>query len=67
MEERHEVKHAWVSHEKAQHLLGFDDGKTTLEIGLEKMWEWAKIQPPRNQFIWSEYELDKGIYAYWKV
>lgn len=67
LEERHEVKHAWVSHEKAQHLLGFDDGKTTLEIGLEKMWEWAKIQPPRNQFIWSEYELDKGIYAYWKV
>lgn len=67
LEERHEVKHAWVSHEKAQQFLGFDDSKTTLEIGLKKMWEWAKIQPKRDQFIWSEYELDKGIYAYWKV
>ena len=30
------------------------------------MWEWAKSQPIREQFIWSEYELEKGIYSFWK-
>lgn len=64
---RHEVKHAWVSHEKAKLLLGFDDSKTTLENGLTKMWNWAQKQPKRNQFIWDEYEIDKGIYDFWKV
>lgn len=64
---RHEVKHAWVSHEKAKALLGFDDSKTSLELGLDKMWCWAKQQPIRNQFIWDEYEIDKGIYDFWKI
>jgi UDP-glucose 4-epimerase len=64
---RHEVKHAWVSHEKAKLLLGFDDSKTTLENGLTKMWNWAQKQPKRNQFTWDEYEIDKGIYNFWKI
>ena len=37
-----------------------------LDEGLKKMWEWAKEQPMREQFICSEYELDKGIYSFWK-
>jgi len=64
---RHEVKHAWVSHDKAKFILGFDDSKTSLETGLIKMWNWAKQQPKREQFIWDEYEVDKGIYDFWKV
>jgi UDP-glucose 4-epimerase len=64
---RHEVKHAWVSHEKSKLLLGFDDSKTSLQQGLIKMWNWAKNQPNRPQFIWEEYEIDKGIYDYWKI
>lgn len=67
LEERHEVKHAWVCHKKAQTILGFDDSKTNLETGLRKMWNWAKKQPDRKQFVWPDYELDKGIYQYWKV
>ena len=47
--------------------MGFDDSKTSLEFGLIKMWEWAKQQPNRSQFIWDEYEVDKGIYDFWKV
>jgi len=31
-----------------------------------KMWEWVKVQPMRNQFIWSSFELDKGLYSFWK-
>jgi len=30
------------------------------------MWEWAKQQPSRERFIWPEYELETGIYKYWK-
>ena len=40
--------------------------KTTLYDGLSQMWEWAKKQPMRERFVWSDYELDKGIYSFWK-
>jgi len=32
-----------------------------------RMWEWALKQPNRPRFIWPSYELDKGLYEYWKV
>ena len=64
-EGRHEVKHAHPTWQKSVELLGYQDN-TDLEKGLISMWEWAKVQPQRERFFWSEYELDKGIYAYWK-
>jgi UDP-glucose 4-epimerase len=30
------------------------------------MWEWAQKQPNRDRFVWDKYELDKGIYSFWK-
>jgi hypothetical protein len=30
------------------------------------MWEWAQKQPKRNQFVWPKYELEKGLYQFWK-
>ena len=30
------------------------------------MWKWAQTQPNRERFVWSEYELEKGIYEFWK-
>ena len=30
------------------------------------MWDWAQQQPKRDRFIWPTYELDKGIYEFWK-
>ena len=35
--------------------------------GLEQMWDWAEDQPMRKRFVWNEYELDKGIYSFWKT
>ena len=64
-EERHEVKHAIPTFEKSVDILNFHH-KTDLKKGLTKMWDWAKNQPMRNQFIWPSYELDKGLYSYWK-
>lgn len=64
-EARHEVKHSIPTHQKSVDILGFQH-KTTLKEGLTKMWEWAKRQPNRDRFHWENYELEKGIYSFWK-
>jgi UDP-glucose 4-epimerase len=30
------------------------------------MWVWASHQPKRDRFVWENYELDNGIYSFWK-
>ena len=64
-EYRHEVKHSIPTWQKSIDLLDFEH-KTDLKEGLEKMWEWAQQQPIRDRFVWPSYELDKGIYSFWK-
>ena len=65
LEQRHEVKHAWSTWQKSVDLLDFKHN-IDLEDGLTRMWNWAKAQPMRDRFVWPEYELDKGIYKFWK-
>ena len=65
LEPRHEVKHSIPTYQKSIDLLGFEY-KTDMKEGLTQMWEWAKEQPMRERFVWPEYELDKGIYSFWK-
>ena len=65
LEGRHETKHAWATWDKSVKLLDFQH-KIDLEEGLTKMWEWSQTQPMRKRFFWDEYELDKGIYEFWK-
>ena len=65
LEPRHEVKYAWSTWEKSVELLGFEH-KVDLHDGLAKMWEWARNQPERGRFVWTDYELNRGIYEYWK-
>ena len=62
---RHEVKYAFPTWQKSVDILGFEH-KTNLLDGLTKMWEWVKLQPIRPRQVWDTYELDKGIYPYWK-
>lgn len=65
MEPRHEVKYAVPSCIKSKEILGYNQ-TTSLEEGLKSMWEWAKTQPKRTQYKWENYEINKGIYEYWK-
>ena len=65
LEPRHEVKHSIPTYQKSIDLLGFEH-KTNMKSGLTQMWEWAKEQPMRDRFVWSEYEIEKGIYSFWK-
>lgn len=65
LEARHEVKNAWSTWEKSVDLLDFEH-KTSLKDGLAKMWDWAQAQPNRDRFVWPKYEIEKGIYEFWK-
>ncbi len=65
LEKRHEVKNAHPTWEKSVELLGYQDN-ISLEEGLTDMWNWAKQQPNRDRFVWPSYELDEGIYEFWK-
>jgi UDP-glucose 4-epimerase len=65
-EARHEVKHSIPTWRKSVDILGFEH-RTNLREGLTAMWEWAQKQPKRDRFVWPSYELDNGIYSYWKT
>ena len=65
MEMRHEVKHPIPTWQKSIDILGYEY-KTKLKDGLRVMWNWAKTQPKRDRYEWSSFELDKGIYSFWK-
>jgi len=65
LEGRHEVHTAVPTWQKSIDILGFKH-KTSLKEGLTEMWEWAKKQPMRERFVWPSYEIEKGIYKFWK-
>lgn len=65
LEQRHEVKHAFSTHQRSIDLLGYED-QTSLKDGLTDMWAWAQQQPSRTRKEWDQYELEKGIYGFWK-
>jgi UDP-glucose 4-epimerase len=65
LEGRHEVKHSIPTWQKSIDILNYQY-KTSLKDGLTQMWDWAQKQPKRDRFVWSSYELDKGIYSFWK-
>jgi len=64
-EPRHEVKNAYPTWRKSELILGFEH-TTSLKDGLTEMWKWAQTQPNRERFVWKNYELEKGIYSFWK-
>ena len=65
LEARHETKYAWATWKKSTDLLDFKHN-VNLEEGVTKMWKWAQKQPNRERYVWPKYELNKGIYKYWK-
>jgi UDP-glucose 4-epimerase len=64
-ESRHEVKNAHPTWQKSIDILDYED-KTDLETGLKIMWDWVQTQENRNRFVWNTYEIEKGIYKFWK-
>lgn len=65
LEQRHEVMYAFPTYQKSIDCLGYQQ-QTGLKEGLEKMWSWALTLPRRERFVWDTYEIEKGLYAYWR-
>ena len=65
LEKRHEVKNAYPTYQKSIDILNYKE-TISLEEGLKSMWIWAQEQPKRKRIEWEEYELEKGIYSFWK-
>jgi UDP-glucose 4-epimerase len=64
LEERKEVKEAYVNHDKAKEMLKFND-ETDLGKVMTEMFKWAMDQPNR-EVIQMPYEINKSIYTFWK-
>ena len=64
-EPRHEVKDSHPTWSKSVELLGYED-VTSLYDGLKEMWNWAQEQPNNTRKFWESYEVEKGIYEFWK-
>ena len=65
LEQRHEVKYAVPTYQKSIDMLGYKE-EISLEEGIHRMWDWAKVQPKRDRLVWDQYEINDKIYSYWK-
>jgi len=66
-EERHEVKHAVPTNDKARDLLHYNE-IYTFEEGLKMMWDWVvSEQKVHDWYKWGKFEIDNKIYSYWKI
>jgi len=64
LEKRQEVHSAYCDHTKAQKLLNFYDN-TDLEKTMDAMFKWA-ISEPERPIKYMDYEIEKGMYSFWK-
>lgn len=66
LEPRREVKRAVPDPSKSIKLLNYKD-TISLEDGIRKMWDWVRLEHKvKDWYVWDTFELDKGIYSYWK-
>lgn len=65
LEGRHEVRDAFPTYQKSMDILGFREAHN-IEDTIRDMWEWLQEQPTRERKVWDKYEVNKGIYSFWK-
>jgi UDP-glucose 4-epimerase len=66
LEARHETKNAWSTYQKSVDILGYKE-TVSIDEGLVRMWGWVNKQPERSRKFWDHYELEKGLYSFWKL
>jgi len=66
LEPRHEVKDSYCKFDKSVEILDYKENVTFKE-GIQRMWEWVKLQPDRERKFWDDYEINNKVYSYWKV
>jgi UDP-glucose 4-epimerase len=68
LEGRHETKYAYSTWDKSVDILEYSTRtpETSFKDGLTNMWAWAKEASQGVARQWHEYEIDKGLYNFWK-
>ena len=64
--ERHEVLHAYSSHEKVREVFGVTES-TSLEMGIGAMADWAQEVGPRASAPFSSIEVRKSLPPSWDI
>ncbi|GAA3018551.1 NAD-dependent epimerase/dehydratase family protein [Streptosporangium longisporum] len=64
---RHEVVHAYSSHEKARDVLGVGTGSVPLAEGIARMAAWARKQGPQEPSVFDGIEVDKNMPPSWRA
>lgn len=66
LEARLEVKRAIPDPSRSIIRLGYKD-TVDFEGGVRRMWQWVNSgDKVKDWYTWDTFELDKGIYSYWK-
>lgn len=66
LEARNDVKRAVPDPSRSILHLGYKD-TVDFEEGLRRMWDWVRLENKVDKWYeWDTFELDKGIYSYWK-
>ncbi|MBB4918925.1 NAD-dependent epimerase/dehydratase family protein [Streptosporangium saharense] len=66
VEARHEVVHAFSSHDRAREILGVGTTSVPLTDGLTQMATWAKKHGPQEPSIFSGIEISKNMPPSWQ-
>lgn len=66
LEARHEVKHAWTSHDVCRELFGDLVRNVSLEEGVSRMAAWAKAVGQREPSRFERIEIERGLYGVWQ-
>lgn len=64
---RHEVVHAYSSHEKAREILGVGTTSVPLSEGLAQMAAWAKKHGPQEPSVFSGIEVARNMPPSWQA
>ncbi|MDR8411102.1 NAD-dependent epimerase/dehydratase family protein [Nonomuraea sp. 3-1Str] len=64
---RHEVVHAYSSHQKARDVLGVGSGSVPLADGLAQMAAWAKKHGPQEPSVFSGIEVSRNMPPSWQA
>ena len=67
LEARHEVKHAWTSHDVCEQLFGDLRTNVSLEEGIGRMARWAKEVGKRDPSRFEKIEIERGLYSFWQA
>ena len=66
LEARHEVKHAWTTHDRCEELFGDLRTNIGLDEGIARMAAWAKSVGQREPSRFEKIEITRGLYSFWQ-